>query len=44
MMQKLGKPIEREGIDKIISIHDKTGDGMLNFQEFIDIFEIENLQ
>ena len=45
-MQKLGKEISRKEVHEMITQHDRTGDGMLNFQEFKAIFfggkEFEN--
>ena len=37
-MQKLGKEIQRKEVHEMIAQHDRTGDGMLNFQEFKAIF------
>ena len=37
-MQKLGKEISRKEVHEMITQHDRTGDGMLNFQEFKAIF------
>ena len=37
-MQKLGKEINRKEVHDMIAQHDRTGDGMLNFQEFKAIF------
>ena len=38
-MQKLGKQVKREQVHEIIAKHDRTGDGMLNFDEFKAIFD-----
>ena len=37
-MQKLGREVPMEEIEKIISKHDRTGDGCLSFDEFKMIF------
>jgi len=37
-MQKLGKEIARKEVHAMILKHDRTGDGMLNFDEFKAIF------
>jgi Ca2+-binding EF-hand superfamily protein len=37
-MQKLGKEINRKEVHEMIAQHDKTGDGMLSFEEFKAIF------
>jgi len=37
-MQKLCREIPRSEIDDIMRVHDKTGDGKLNFAEFKAIF------
>ena len=37
-MQKLGKEISRKEVHQMILKHDRTGDGMLNFDEFKAIF------
>ena len=37
-MQKLGKEINRKDVQKIIAKHDRTGDGKLNFDEYMAIF------
>lgn len=37
-MQKLGKQISQEEVDEMINSHDQTGDRMLNFAEFKNIF------
>ena len=37
-MQKLGKEISRKEVHDMIVQHDRTGDGMLSFQEFKAIF------
>ena len=41
-MQKFGKQIERNVVENIIAQHDKTGDGMLNFDEYKMIFKDSN--
>lgn len=37
-MQKLGREVPMEEIEKIITKHDRTGDGCLSFDEFKMIF------
>ena len=37
-MQKLGRQISRKDVHDMIVQHDKTGDGMLSFEEFKAIF------
>lgn len=37
-MQKLGKEIDRNEVHAMIAQHDRTGDGMLAFEEFKAIF------
>ena len=41
-MQKFGKSIEQAVVQKIIAQHDKTGDGMLNYDEYKMIFQDSN--
>ena len=41
-MQKFGKQIEQDIVRKIIAQHDKTGDGMLNYDEYKMIFQDSN--
>ena len=37
-MQKLGKEINRQEIEDMITQHDIVGDGVLNYDEFVAIF------
>ena len=41
-MQKFGKQIDRDCVRKIIAKHDRTGDGMLDFNEYKAIFKYSN--
>ena len=37
-MEKLGKKIDHKEVSQIIAKHDKTGDAMVDFAEFKEIF------
>ena len=43
-MQKLGKEIKLREVADIIAHHDKTRDGMLNFDEYRAIFQQDEQQ
>ena len=36
----MGKEVDRAEIANTIRLHDKTGDQMLNFREFVGIFDV----
>ena len=36
----MGKVVDQAEIAETIKLHDKTGDGMLNFEEFVGLFDV----
>ena len=43
-MQKLGQEITQQEIDAIIEKHDKNDDGLIQFEEFAQIFKKNSIK